>query len=93
VHADVIALGFLALIELEIRPVFNEKNDVVDHIGIGYGDGQISSRFEPREGLIALDHGDRPYYVPQIDFHLISIGLSCSSAINLPFVRIPQGNS
>jgi hypothetical protein len=69
VHADLAAIGFLELIEFEIRPAFNQKNDIVDHIGIGYGDGQIFSRFKPRKSLIALDHANRPNYVPQIDFH------------------------
>jgi hypothetical protein len=62
-------MGFPALIEFEFRPAFDQQNDIVDHIGIGYGDGQILPRFEPREGLIALEHGNRPDYVPQIDFH------------------------
>ena len=40
-------MGFPELIEFELRPTFDQQDDVVDHTRIGHGDGQILPRLEP----------------------------------------------
>jgi hypothetical protein len=74
-HPDPVGTVLYCLMEFQIRLALDKQNDIVNHIGIGYRDGEIFSRFEPRERFIALKHADGPNDVFQADVHGVAARL------------------
>ena len=63
----------MTLFEAKIRLAFDKQEDVFDHTGVAYNEGQTFTGLQLLEGLMAAEHTDRPNYVAQINFHRVLI--------------------
>jgi hypothetical protein len=72
----------------KIRLALDEKENVVDHIGVAYRDRQVFAGLKLCKGFIASEHTYRPDHVAQVDFHGLPIFLGDGFSNKL---AIPSG--
>ncbi len=66
--------GFIGSNRAKIRSTMDEKQDVVDHIGIAHDEGQVVAGMQPVQGFVASKQAHRP----NISLRFISMGFSFS---------------